>query len=320
MLELLETGFVKSATLVCREGMTQWVPLDDTELASGPGAHSAVSARRVAEPPADAAEWHYADAQGKSQGPLTRAMMAQLARSGEINSSTLVWKEGMREWTPMSAVPELPEVVRRQPAVAEAPRPIGEKMQDTSSAATSCPKCGSSVAAGAKFCVGCGAPVASVVSPTSVFCPNCGAKNSGGTRFCTGCGKPLEAGTMSAPTSGAPTAGVAPAGEAKESKRILAGVLALFLGAFGVHKFILGHTRAGLMMIGGTVGGWIACVVLTVILGIMTCGIGAPIGWLIGIAISLGTWCIGITEGIIYLTKSDAEFERIYVQGHKQWF
>jgi hypothetical protein len=29
---------------------------------------------------------------------------------------------------------------------------------------------------------------------------------------------------------------------------------------------------------------------------------------------------IGLIEGIIYLTKSDEEFVRIYVDGRKEWF
>ena len=40
-----------------------------------------------------------------------------------------------------------------------------------------------------------------------------------------------------------------------------------------------------------------------------TCGIG---GSVMGI--------IGLIEGIMYLTKSDEEFQEIYVQGYKGWF
>ena len=29
---------------------------------------------------------------------------------------------------------------------------------------------------------------------------------------------------------------------------------------------------------------------------------------------------IGFIEGIIYLTKSDEEFDRLYAQGHQGWF
>jgi hypothetical protein len=31
-------------------------------------------------------------------------------------------------------------------------------------------------------------------------------------------------------------------------------------------------------------------------------------------------WVIGLIEGIIYLTKSDEDFVRTYVDGRKEWF
>ena len=48
---------------------------------------------------------------------------------------------------------------------------------------------------------------------------------------------------------------------------------------------------------------------VAIIGGIFTCGIAAVV---MGI--------IGLIEGIIYLTKSDAEFARIYSNGQKGWF
>ena len=75
-----------------------------------------------------------------------------------------------------------------------------------------------------------------------------------------------------------------------ESKRIVAGVLAIFLGAFGVHKFVLGYTKAGLIHL---------------VLTVATCGLMK---------------IVAIVEGIIYLTKSDAEFIQTYQIGTKEWF
>ncbi|MDV7186335.1 TM2 domain-containing protein [Lutibacter sp. TH_r2] len=81
--------------------------------------------------------------------------------------------------------------------------------------------------------------------------------------------------------------GVAPQ---QESKRIVAGVLAILLGSLGIHKFILGYTKAGIIQI---------------IISIISCGI-------LGI--------IPFIEGIIYLTKSDNEFIETYQVNEKQWF
>ena len=75
----------------------------------------------------------------------------------------------------------------------------------------------------------------------------------------------------------------------EESKRVVAGVCGILLGWLGVHKFILGYTVPGVIHI-----------VLSFCFGI---------GGL-----------IGLIEGIIYLTKSDAEFVRTYQVGKKEWF
>ena len=83
-----------------------------------------------------------------------------------------------------------------------------------------------------------------------------------------------------------------------DNKKILAGILAILLGGFGVHKFILGYNKEGIILLA-----------VTIILGAITCGIGASAAWI-----------IGLIEGIIYLTKSDEEFYNTYQVGKKPWF
>lgn len=80
--------------------------------------------------------------------------------------------------------------------------------------------------------------------------------------------------------------------------KIAAGVLGILLGSLGIHKFILGYTTEGIIML-----------VVTLLVGTVTLGLGAGI---MGI--------IGIIEGVIYLTRSDEEFVRTYVTGRKGWF
>ena len=87
-------------------------------------------------------------------------------------------------------------------------------------------------------------------------------------------------------------------GAGGDNKKMLAGLLAIFLGGFGVHKFILGYNKEGIILLVGTL-----------ILGVLTCGLA---GWVV--------WIIGIIEGIIYLTKSDEEFYNTYQVGKKPWF
>ena len=87
-----------------------------------------------------------------------------------------------------------------------------------------------------------------------------------------------------------------------EKNRIAAGVLAIVIGAFGVHKFYLGFTKPA---------------VIQAVLG----GLGFFLSFvIIGIPILMAMSAIGLVEGIIYLTKSDEDFERIYVVEKKEWF
>jgi TM2 domain-containing membrane protein YozV len=79
-------------------------------------------------------------------------------------------------------------------------------------------------------------------------------------------------------------------GGSTESKKTVAGMLGLFLGAWGVHKFYLGYSTAGIIQI---------------VVTIFTCGTGGVIGFI---------------EGIIYLTKSDEDFIETYQRNEKQWF
>jgi len=73
-------------------------------------------------------------------------------------------------------------------------------------------------------------------------------------------------------------------------KKILAGILGIVVGGFGVHKFVLGYTTEGIIQL---------------VITLVTCGAGS---------------IIGLVEGIIYLTKSDEDFVRTYIQNKKGWF
>ncbi|MEW7278259.1 TM2 domain-containing protein [Aquimarina sp. 2201CG1-2-11] len=78
--------------------------------------------------------------------------------------------------------------------------------------------------------------------------------------------------------------------DSKENKKVIAGILAILFGGFGIHKFILGYSKEGIIQI---------------VITFVTCGIGS---------------LVGLIEGIIYLTKSDDEFYQTYQVGKKPWF
>jgi len=86
-------------------------------------------------------------------------------------------------------------------------------------------------------------------------------------------------------------------GTEPKKKKIVAGLFAILLGGLGIHKFYLGYKTAGIIHL------------LIFFIGIIPFFIGT-------IVIDL----IGLIEGIIYLTKSDEEFERTYVVNKKEWF
>ena len=76
----------------------------------------------------------------------------------------------------------------------------------------------------------------------------------------------------------------------QQSQRVLCGVLGILLGAWGVHRFVLGDVTGGLIRIA---------------ISVVTCGLGG---------------LIGLIEGIIYLTKTDEQFIQEYQIGKKAWF
>ena len=91
-----------------------------------------------------------------------------------------------------------------------------------------------------------------------------------------------------------PTVGAA--GTVGHKDKIVAALLAFFVGWLGIHKFYLGKTSAGVIM--------------------LLCG---TIGWLL-ILPPLIIGLIAFIEFIIYLVKDEQVFQEEYVHGTKAWF
>lgn len=132
-----------------------------------------------------------------------------------------------------------------------------------------------------------------------VFCTRCGTQNDDTAHVCYHCQAQLPAIATSYQSSYEP---IQPPSTYRPAlvnwqsqgadKKVPAGVCAIipFLGVLGIHKFILGYTTEGIIQL---------------IIGVVTCGAGSV---------------IGLIEGIIYLTKSDEDFVRTYIQNKKGWF
>lgn len=139
-----------------------------------------------------------------------------------------------------------------------------------------CSNCGSVNADDATFCVNCGTSISAMVKPSGVQIQQ---------KICANCHKPINVTFSTCPFCGA----VQPSGytetigvpiQSGSHNKTTAGLLAILLGSFGVHKFYLGQGGQGFIYL-------------------IFCWTGIP-----GLA--------GIVEGIVYLTMNDMEFLQKY--------
>jgi TM2 domain-containing membrane protein YozV len=91
------------------------------------------------------------------------------------------------------------------------------------------------------------------------------------------------------------------------AKKIVAGICGILLSGFGVHKFILGYSSEGALMLSLSLAG---CG-----LTFLSCGLLFPLM----LAITVMS-VFGLVEGIIYLTMSDEQFASTYINNRKPWF
>ena len=120
-----------------------------------------------------------------------------------------------------------------------------------------CKNCGHELNKGADFCTSCGVSV----KKGHHFCEECGAQTNEEADVCVKCGHKLK------PQSG------------EHKSKIIAGLLGIFLGAFGIHRFYLGYTGIALTQL-----------LLSIIGGILTCGV-----------VTAGVSLWGLIEGVLIL-------------------
>jgi TM2 domain-containing membrane protein YozV len=80
-------------------------------------------------------------------------------------------------------------------------------------------------------------------------------------------------------------------------ERLVAGLLALFLGTIGIHKFYMGYNKAGLTMLLVAILGAVLLLIPTVIMAV-----------------------IAFCEAITYLMMTDEEWQQKYVAAERPWF
>ncbi|HKL73016.1 MAG TPA: zinc-ribbon domain-containing protein [Candidatus Onthovivens sp.] len=114
-----------------------------------------------------------------------------------------------------------------------------------------------------------------------MYCQKCGKQIADGSKFCEICGAvQFEGGAQS---SGVKMNLDSDAGQ----KKLLFGLLGIFLGSLGIHYFIIGNSSRG---------------VTYLLITLLTFGVGAVIMGL-----------ISLIEGIIALTMSDEAFSEKYL-------
>ena len=107
---LAHRGEIDDSTLLWKEGMSSWSPAKDIGLFT-----------QINEPPLpepakgdEKAVWYYS-VNNRREGPVTVEALLSLAKSGTIDSETLVWKEGMEHWIKAGATELKPHLKRSSP-------------------------------------------------------------------------------------------------------------------------------------------------------------------------------------------------------------
>ena len=95
------------------------------------------------------------------------------------------------------------------------------------------------------FCKNCGEPLAD----NQAVCVKCGVKTGDGNQFCQNCGKPVAPNADVCLACGVSVAQKPKAGDLNGKDQTAMGLIALFLGGFGIHNFIFGETKKGILKI-----------------------------------------------------------------------
>ena len=116
-----------------------------------------------------------------------------------------------------------------------------------------------------------------------MYCEKCGKELRDGARFCPGCGAALKTvkhdkKELADISNTASDNRITPAGPKSGKSKTTAGILGIFLGGLGLHKFYMGNIKMGIIYI-------------------LFCWTYIPA-------------IVGLIEGIIYLTEPEEKFER----------
>lgn len=97
------------------------------------------------------------------------------------------------------------------------------------------------------FCKNCG----NAMNDNQAICLNCGVKTGDGSSFCQNCGNPVAPGAEYCLSCGVALKNAAAAnGQYLNGKdKITVALICFFLGGWGIHNFMLGETKKGIVKI-----------------------------------------------------------------------
>lgn len=125
-----------------------------------------------------------------------------------------------------------------------------------------CKNCGEQMNDNQAICLKCGVKV----EDGNKYCANCGAQLNEGAEVCTACGVAVKKAEDKSKIGG--------------QDKMIMGILGILLGGFGVHNFMMGEIKKGIIKI-----------VLT-----FACGIGYILGIVDGIRILMDKYTVDATK------------------------
>ncbi len=95
------------------------------------------------------------------------------------------------------------------------------------------------------YCKNCGV----AVDPQQAICVKCGVKLGTGASFCAHCGSPLNPGADVCLNCGFAVKNAVAGGDLGGKDTVTMALICFFLGAIGIHNFMLGETKKGVFKI-----------------------------------------------------------------------
>jgi hypothetical protein len=216
--------------------------------------------------------YFYTDINGQKQGPINGQQLQELAMQGIIGPHTLMATDtGHR-----GVAGQIPGLF------VSVPPPVPKQV----------------------FCTNCG----HTVSEQAVGCMSCGLRPTGHRIFCRQCGSTINPGPgqVVCRNCGAEI----PSDRGGTKSKVVAGLLGIFLGGFGAHKFYVGSWGWGLVFL--LIPPF--CLLFSSFVTAISGGLLVPLTFPLLLIVPVPA-IIGFVEGIMFFIMSEESFKMRYSYG-----